>query len=77
VINPYVYEKLRQLEAEIQARPPALPRPRRPAVFGPAVRFAGRTLRRLGEGLEAWAGTGAPDPDQLGLATERHAGWHT
>jgi len=27
----------------------------RPAVFGPVLRATGRTLRRLGEGIENWA----------------------
>lgn len=50
----YVSEKLRDLEEERALR--ALQRPptnKRP-VLGPAARGAGRTLRRIGEGLEAW-----------------------
>ncbi len=63
----YVSEKLRELEEERAQR--SLPRPptnKRP-VLGPAVRRAGRTLRRIGEGLEAWGS--APPARETDAAT--------
>ncbi len=53
----YVREKLREFEQQqlthlsLQA-----PDSARAPVISPVVRGAGRLLRRLGEGLEAWAG---------------------
>jgi len=63
-MNPYVHEKLRDLE---QSRLDRLPqfthqRTRRRAVFGPFAALAGRTLRRAGENLESWA-TPQPAPE--------------
>jgi hypothetical protein len=58
----YVREKLRELERHqlthlsLQARPDA-----RAPVISPVVRGTGRLLRRLGEGLESWAGH-EPEP---------------
>jgi hypothetical protein len=52
----YTNEKLRELEAERRARAGRRPQaPERP-LGAPLLRRAGRTLRRLGEGLESWAG---------------------
>jgi hypothetical protein len=56
-MNPYVYEKLRELETEqlknrLYFEPES---PRRRALFGAVAAIAGRTLRRAGEGLESWA----------------------
>ncbi len=52
----YTNEKLRELEAERRARAGRHPQaPERP-LAAPLLRRAGRTLRRLGEGLESWAG---------------------
>ncbi len=65
----YVREKLRELEQQqltrlsLRARPDSARAP----VISPFVRGAGRILRRLGEGLESWAGH-EPEPIQL----ERH-----
>lgn len=56
-MNFYVYEKLRELEAE-QAEKRHFPEPtapRRRPLFGALAAVAGRTLRRAGEGLESWA----------------------
>jgi hypothetical protein len=61
-MNPYIHEKLRDLDQERLDRLPrfSYERPRRRAVFGPMAAFAGRTLRRAGEGLETWATLPAP-----------------
>ena len=55
MMNHYVAEKLRELEAERLAllQIHELP-PRKPA-FTAIIRAAGRNLRRTGERLEAWA----------------------
>jgi hypothetical protein len=58
-MHPYVHEKLheakmRELEKQQMIRLLGSPR-RRTRAARPIVRFAGRTLRRFGEGLEAWA----------------------
>ena len=50
----YVSEKLRELEEERALRALQRPPPNKRPVLGPAVRRAGRTLRRIGEGLEGW-----------------------
>jgi hypothetical protein len=50
----YVSEKLRELEDEAARRTPERPLPNRKPVLGPVARRAGRALRRIGEGLEAW-----------------------
>jgi hypothetical protein len=51
----YVREKLRQLEAERAARLPLItPRQGMP-IAGALALGVGRLLRRVGEGLEAWA----------------------
>lgn len=62
----YVQEKLREMELEramarqrrrSELRPPAGPRGprrRRPTAIAFVARTAGRALRRLGSGLEAW-----------------------
>ena len=58
----YTIEKLRELEqARMSKLAPGQPREktRRKPIFGPLATGAGRTLRRLGEGLESW---GAPAP---------------
>jgi len=53
----YITEKLSDLAAD---RGEPAPRPTSPASkpkLRPFVRLTGRTLRRLGEGLESWAAT--------------------
>ena len=57
LIDPYVTEKLRELDIDLARRAP--PRPAPSPVLGPLARAAGRALRRMGEGLESWA---APTP---------------
>ena len=62
-MNLYTIEKVHQLESELNARKhltPQAEKPRRKPVFGPLAAGAGRTLRRVGEGLESW-GTPARD----------------
>lgn len=56
-MNPYVFEKIRELDAEELNRRPFVEvvTPRRPTVFGVVAAVAGRALRRTGEGLESWA----------------------
>lgn len=59
-MNLYAEDKIRELERELRRRrlAPALLaelRPRRQTLFGALAAAAGRTLRRTGEGLEAWA----------------------
>ncbi len=60
----YVAEKLRDLAAERGERAPLHkvvgPKAKRPLL--PLVRATGRSLRRLGEGLESWAA--APQQEQ-------------
>jgi hypothetical protein len=62
----YVREKLRELEQQQLTRLSlqAVPAHGRPAVISPFVRGTGRLLRRLGEGLESWAGH-EPEPMHL------------
>ncbi len=59
----YTAEKLRELEEERLGRRSRhlrqVPTRARP-LAAPALRRVGRTLRRLGEGLEAW-GAGRPE----------------
>ncbi len=50
----YVSEKLRELEEKRALRALQRPPPNKRPVLGPAAHRAGRALRRLGEGLEAW-----------------------
>ena len=66
-MNLYAMEKVRQLESELNAKKQVTPqaeKPRRKPVFGPIAAGAGRTLRRVGEGLESWANPPVPDCDQ-------------
>lgn len=80
MMNDYVAEKLRQLDEERFARALTVKRaleeqpeqPRSKPVIGPLVRVAGRTLRRAGEGIEAWASPRA-EPEQQ-LRPQRRAG---
>jgi hypothetical protein len=57
--DPYVTQKLRELELELRRHHDLIlaeerrQRPRRRA-FAPVVRFAGRRVRSLGEALESW-----------------------
>ena len=62
----YVREKLREFEQEQLTRLSlqAAAAPHRAPVINPFVRGTGRLLRRLGEGLESWAGR-EPEAMQL------------
>jgi hypothetical protein len=73
-MNLYAIEKTKQLESELlnnKRLPPEPPKPRRRAVFGPLAAGAGRTLRRLGEGLESWANPPLREPDRPHTQRER------
>lgn len=59
LIDPYVTEKLRELDADLARRAPFSTEKSPAFSLSPAVRMAGRVLRRMGEGLESWA---APRP---------------
>jgi hypothetical protein len=66
MMNHYTSEKIREAELELAAirmrhQPP---RRKRPPVFGPVLRAAGRTLRRAGEGLESLASAPPQRPTQ-------------
>lgn len=68
MMDPYVYEKIhedkmRELEKSNMIRLLGSPRPRTRRPARPIVRFAGRALRRFGEGLESWAAS--PGPDEI------------
>jgi hypothetical protein len=70
LMNDYVVHKLRELDAErlspIAARAEEaahLEGPKAKPVVGHALRFAGRTLRRVGTGLEHWADPQAQEPE--------------
>lgn len=62
MMNDYATEKVRQIELELAAQKMRHAAPAKPhaPIFGPIFRAAGRTMRRAGEGLEAWASTPAP-----------------
>jgi hypothetical protein len=75
IMHEYVTEKLRELEAERLDRTLTATSAERESddhpphtkpVIGPALRLAGRTLRRMGSGLERWAAPPAPDGEHLG-----------
>ena len=53
LIDLYVVNKVRELEAERAQR--ASQRPQPVPIMGPLARVTGRALRRIGEGLESWA----------------------
>jgi hypothetical protein len=56
----YTREKLREFEAERRNRRSRHPVPDPAPFAAPLLRRAGRTLRRLGEGLESW-GAACPE----------------
>ena len=45
----------RIIAAQMEETSGSQPSPKGKPVIGPALRVAGRTLRRVGEGLEGWA----------------------
>lgn len=81
MMNDYVAQKLRELDEErlnqtlIAARmeqESGHPRPKGKPVIGPALRLAGRTLRKVGAGLEDWAEPPTTESEQR-LGLERRA----
>ena len=68
LIDPYVTQKLRELDADLARRAPPSDGTSPTFAFNPIVRAAGRLLRRMGEGLESWA---APRP----TVAERDSVW--
>ena len=81
MMNDYVAQKLRELDEErlnqtlIAARmeqESGPPKPKGKPVIGPALRLAGRTLRKVGAGLEDWAEPPTTDSEQR-LGLERRA----
>jgi hypothetical protein len=82
MMNDYVAQKLRELDEEhlnrtlIVARmeqESGHPKPKGKLVIGPALRLAGRTLRKVGAGLEDWAEPPATECEQA-LRLERRSG---
>jgi hypothetical protein len=65
-MNMYAYEKLQELERARLGKQPQFPEPRkrRKPLFGPLAAGAGRTLRRVGEGLESWGNVPMSDVDR-------------
>ena len=61
LIDPYVSDKLRELEAELTRRVPPRSRSTATPLVGPLARTAGRALRRVGEGLESWSSPAIPE----------------
>jgi hypothetical protein len=55
LIDPYVTDKLRELDADLARRVPPSDGKSPALPLSPVVRLAGRALRRMGEGLESWA----------------------
>ena len=76
LIDPYVSDKLRELDAELARRRAASFAGRAPTLaLNPVVRAAGRVLRRMGEGLESWAApTSAESDGSRPLAAQRDIG---
>ncbi len=72
--HPYVHEKIRDIEAELAARRHRPERSSKGIIFGPVFRGAGRTLRRLGGGLESRAGAGVMEGERPELHLDRRAG---
>ena len=80
MMNDYTVLKIRDLENERLSRTiiavkmeeaSASERPKARRVIGPALRFTGRTLRRVGEGIEGWAPASERDSP---LGARRRAG---
>ena len=74
LIDPYVTEKLRELDSDLARR--ALPSAGKSPTFAlsPVVRTAGRLLRRMGEGLESWATPVVPGQSAAARLTSREEG---
>ena len=77
MMNEYVNEKLRQLDEErlhhtlnfaAQMQDPAQDKKSDgKRVIGPALRLAGRTLRKVGAGLEHWAEPRTTETERVGF----------
>ena len=63
LIDPYVSDKLRELDAELARRTAPFAGRAPTFALSPVVRVAGRVLRRLGEGLESWAAPTSAESD--------------
>ena len=57
--NHYAIEKTAEIERQLAERELTRPRPAPRPLLAPALVLAGRTLRRIGEGIESWAAPGA------------------
>jgi hypothetical protein len=71
LIDPYVTEKLRELDIELTRRAP--PRPAPTPLLSPLARAAGRALRWMGEGLESWSSPVIPESNGARPAAARQA----
>ncbi len=67
MMNPYTFEKEMEFERERLSRLPNHEPPMRPrrTLWGPLAAGAGRTLRRMGEGLEHWGTRAHTDHDHV------------
>jgi len=75
LIDPYVSDKLRELDAELARRTAPFAGRAPTFALSPVVRVAGRVLRRMGEGLESWAApTSAESDGARSLAAQRDIG---
>ena len=61
LIDPYVSDKLRELDAELARRAAPFAGAAPTPVLGPLARTAGRVLRRVGERLESWSTSAIPE----------------
>jgi hypothetical protein len=57
----YASEKLQELEVDLLRLRAERPRPEKKPVLRPMARWAGQTLRRLGQGLESWGSPAQPE----------------
>jgi hypothetical protein len=72
LMDPYVSDKLRELEAELSRRASFAGRAPTP-VLGPLARTTGRVLRRVGERLESWSSPAISDSGGLRPVAARRA----
>ena len=74
LIDPYVTDKLRQLDADLARRVPPSDGKSPTFALSPVVRMAGRVLRRMGEGLESWATPAIPGQSAAARLRSREEG---
>jgi len=74
LIDPYVTEKLRELDADLARRAPLSAEMSPAFALSPVVRVAGRVLRRMGEGLESWATPAIAGQSAAARLTSREEG---